>query len=424
MKIESRPAKLSGMVQIPGSKSHTIRAVLLASLAEGTSVLRKPLSSADTAAAVNVFSALGAKIQQGVDAWTITGIGGRVRLPEEDLDVMNSGTTMSVALGTLSLIEGGSVVISGDHQIQRRPAAPLVGALKMLGADIEDIRGTGCPPYRVSGGLRGGHAELEARNSQYVTSLLLACPLAPEDSTLHVPVLFERPYVQMTLDWLEKLGIVVEHDELRDFRIPGRQKFKAFDLPIAADFSSATFFLAAGALSGNKVTCTGLDMTDSQSDKAVVGFLRQMGAQVSVDGDKISVEADSLTGREFDMNDCPDALPMMAVIGCFAEGETRLVNVEQARIKETDRIAVMCAELTKLGADIEERPDGLIIRKSELHGGEVSGHHDHRIVMSMAVAATAATGPVVIDTAEAASVTFPTFFELFAGIGGDAGEVD
>jgi 3-phosphoshikimate 1-carboxyvinyltransferase len=420
MRMKSSPARLRGTVKIPGSKSHTIRGVLLASLAEGTSILRDPLSSADTAAAVQVYGALGAEIEQLDDHWRITGIGGIPKAPGVELDVLNSGTTMSVALGTLSLLADGEVVISGDDSIQRRPAAPLVQALGMLGAEIEDLRGTGCPPYRVAGGLRGGRAELEARNSQYVTSLLLACPLAPEDSVIDVPVLFERPYVQMTLDWLEKLGIEIEYEHLQHYRIPGRQRYNAFDLPVAADFSSATFFLAAGAIGDNEITCTGLDLSDSQSDKVVVDFLREMGAKVTVDGDAVTVAADKLRGCEFDLNDCPDTLPMMSVLACFAEGETRLVNVEQARIKETDRIAVMCAELKKLGADVEERPDGLVIRQSQLHGGEVCGHHDHRVVMSMAVAGAAADGPVVIDTAEAAAVTFPTFRDLFGNVGGVA----
>ena len=418
MRIESRPAELRGTVKIPGSKSHTIRGVLLASLAEGTSILRGPLSSADTAAAVNVYGALGARIEQEDDLWRITGIGGRPTAPGTVLDVMNSGTTTSVALGTLSLLTDGEAVITGGSSLNGLVAGPLVNALRMLGAEIEDVNGTGCPPFRVAGGLRGGRCELEARNSQYVTSLLLACPLAPEDSIIDVPVLFERPYVQMTLDWLDKLGIVIEYDHLQHYRIPGRQSYRAFDLPIPADFSSATFFLAAGAIGNNKVTCTGLDLNDSQSDKAVVDFLRRMGADVTVDGDAVTVAANRLQGCEFDLNDCPDTLPMMSVLACFAEGETRLVNVEQARIKETDRIAVMCAELKKLGADVEERPDGLVIRQSELHGGDVCGHHDHRVVMSMAVAGAAASAPVRIDTAEAAAVTFPTFRQLFGDVGG------
>jgi 3-phosphoshikimate 1-carboxyvinyltransferase len=266
--------------------------------------------------------------------------------------------------------------------------------------------------------LRGGHTSIECRNSQYLTSLLLACPFAPGDSDIDVPLLYERPYVGMTLDWLEAVGIHVQRQGWEHFHVPGGQSLKPFTRRIAADFSSATFFLAAGALGNNSIVCEGLDMADSQSDRAVVDFLRQMGAKVDVGADAISVSAAPLTGIDIDMNDCPDALPMMAVVGCFARGTTRLINVPQARIKETDRIAVMACELRKLGAKIEELEDGLVIHESQLRGAAVNGHHDHRVVMSLAIAGSL-IGDTAIATAEAAAITFPTFSTLYTSLGGD-----
>ena len=418
MEFICQPAGLQGTVNIPGSKSHTIRAVLLASLGDGQSVLHRPLASSDTAAAVRVYGALGAEIDQQEDRWLIRGIGGRLRSPQTELDVMNSGTTMRVALGTCALLPTGTVRLTGDAQIQRRSCGPLVDALNDLGATARSLGPDGAAPFEVAGVLRGGHTSISCKTSQYLTSLLLCCPLADGDSIIDVPLLYERPYVEMTLRWLESLGVKLERDGLEHFEIPGNQTFQAFDRAIPADFSTATFFLAAGALGNNAICSSGLDMGDAQSDKAVVGFLREMGAEIAESAAGIQVRAAQLSGIEADMNDCPDALPMMAVVGCFAKGTTRLLNVPQARMKETDRIAVMCGELRKMGADIEELPDGLVIRESSLRGASVNGHHDHRVVMSLAIAASQAEGETKISTAEASGVTFPEFAQHYCELGG------
>jgi len=411
---------LKGAVAIPGSKSHTIRAVAIAALAEGESVLHAPLVSRDALSAVSAFGALGAVIEQGAESWRIRGIGGMPVVPEDVVDVMNSGTTMNIALGAASLLPDGVAVLTGDEQIRRRPCEPLARALNELGARVRSTRDNGCPPYVVEGTLRGGHAQLEALSSQYVTSLLINAPLASGNTHLDVPVLHEQPYVWMTLDWLRRQGIRVEHDDaLRTFYIPGGQRYAAFERRIPADFSTATFFLAAGALPGNEVTCQGLDMADTQGDRAVVEYLQAFGADVVIEPDSVRVSAGGLRGCAIDLNATPDALPMMAALACFAEGTTHLLNVPQARIKETDRIAVMRAELSKMGARIEELPDGLVVHESALHGAEVDGHGDHRVVMALAVAATAAQGDTRIRGYEAVTVTFPEFAATLQGIGGD-----
>ncbi len=420
MQFVSQHSRLRGTVHIPGSKSHTIRAVLLASLADGESVLDAPLASQDTEAAVRVYRQLGATFELGDEQWRIRGVGVDFRAPKDELDVGNSGTTLLVALGTCTLLAEGSVVLTGDHQIRRRPGGPLVQAFNQLGAEVRDVLGNGCAPFQVSGRLRGGHATLAAPTSQYVTSLLLACPLADGDSVIDVTLLHERPYVQMTLDWLALQGITVHHDGLMHYEIPGGQRFSPFQRRIPADFSTATFFLVAGALGDNAITCRGLDIGDSQSDKKVIDFLREMGAEIHIDGTDIAVSAPhGLTGADLDLNDCPDALPMMAVAGCFAKGCTRLLNVPQARIKETDRIAVMCGELRKLGATIDELPDGLVIRESRLRAASVNGHDDHRVVMSLALAGTQVAGETRVATAQAAAVTYPGFADTVRLLGGN-----
>ncbi|MEX2015561.1 MAG: 3-phosphoshikimate 1-carboxyvinyltransferase [Candidatus Hydrogenedentales bacterium] len=416
-----RASRLQGAVNIPGSKSHTIRAVALAALAEGESVIRAPLLSEDAEAAVRVYGALGARITRHADEWRVQGFAGEPSAPTDTLDVGNSGTTMNVALGACSLLRAGEATLTGDAQIQRRPSGVLAASLNDLGAQVRSHGNNGCPPITVGGRLRGGETRIEARSSQYLTSLLLCTPLAEEDTLIHVPLLYEQPYVEMTLDWLDRLGIALEYaEDYSEFRVRGGQSFRTFDRRIPGDFSSATFFLAAGALGDNEVMSRGLDRADTQGDRAVLDYLQQMGAAVSERGTDIVVRANGLRGCELDLNATPDALPMMAVLGCFAQGETRLVNVPQARQKETDRIAVMREELERLGADIEELPDGLVIRESKLRGAHVDGHGDHRVVMALAIAGTCIPGETVIGGAEAAAVTYPEFVAHLQSIGGDA----
>lgn len=420
MNLTIRKSRLAGAVDIPGSKSHTIRAVAIAAMAEGESVIRAPLHSNDTKAAFAAFRALGAEIEDLGEVWHVRGMGGRPSAPVETIDVLNSGTTLRIAMGACALLREGTATLTGDQQIQRRPAAALGNSLIDLGASVRFLSGNGCAPVEISGLLRGGVTNIEAVSSQYLTSLLMACPLAEGDSTIDVPLLNERPYVEMTLGWLERQGVRVEYaDDFRQFRVTGGQAFAPVDRRIPADFSSGTFFLAAGALEGNEVTSRGLDMADTQGDKAVVDYLREMGADVAAGQSGIRVRAKSLHGCEIDLNATPDALPMLAALACFAEGETRLVNVPQARIKETDRIAVMREELEKLGGDVEELSDGIVVRQGCLRAGDVEGHDDHRVVMALAIIATQLEGETVIHGAEAAAVTYPRFIDDLRALGGD-----
>ena len=420
MNFVCRRSQLRGDVTIPGSKSHTIRAVAYASLAAGESRIEAPLDSGDARSAVRAFVAFGAKIECRPDVWIVNGTGGELRAPADVVDVGNSGTTLNIALGSAALVRQGQTVLTGDRQIQRRPSGPLIASLNDLGASVQSSRGNGCPPITVRGRLKGGTTSIECKSSQYLTSLLINTPLADGDTTIRVPVLEEKPYVEMTLDWLARLQIQLERDDLREFRVPGRQSYRAFQRRIPADFSSATFFLCAGVLGDNDVTVHGLDLRDPQGDKAVIDYLKQMGARVDLQPDgSIRVQPGSLKGCRIDLNATPDALPMMAVVACFAAGKTTLANVAHARIKETDRIATMQRELTKLGARVTELPDGLAIEGTNLTGAEVDGHHDHRIAMALAVAGCSIPGETVVRTAESATVTFPTFLDCLRKIGAE-----
>ncbi len=417
MKVSVQPSTLNGTVAIPGSKSHTIRAVAIASLAEGQSRIHAPLMSADTLSAVKAYRALGATIDCD-EVWTVQGVAGQPRTPDNIIDIGNSGTSLRFAIGSAALLHGGSAVFTGDYQIRSRQVGPLLSSLNDLGANCFSTRGNGAAPVVISGTMQGGATQIEAKTSQYVSSLLINTPLAHRDTAIKVTLLNEQPYVEITLRYLDAQGIEYRHENCRYFEIRGGQNYRGCDMTVAADFSSATFFLVAGAVLNADLLLTGLDMTDAQGDKAVVNMLRDMGAAIDIRDDGIAIRQSELHGIEIDMNATPDALPAMAVAGCFARGETRLVNVPQARMKETDRIAVMCSELKKMGADIEELPDGLIIRESQLKAAPVTGHDDHRIVMSLCVAGMGATGQTIIDTAEAVEITFPDFYKFMRQLGG------
>lgn len=415
MEIRTRKSSLSGEIRIPGSKSHSIRGLVIASLAHGESRLVNLLESEDTRSCIEACRMLGAGIRtEGADT-VVTGTGGALACPENVIDVGNSGTTLYLAAAAAATGRSWSV-FTGDSQIRRRPVENLLSALRDLGAEAFTTRANGCAPFLVRGPLAGGKTTIECPTSQYLTALLLASPLAERETEITVPLLYERPYVEMTLRWLEDQGIGLECDGLERFRIPGGQRYRAFTKTIPADFSSAAFFLCAAAVTRSRVTLRGLEMDDVQGDKAIVEMLSRMGCTVTHEPDGITIQGGELIGCELDLNATPDALPALAVTACFARGTTRLVNVPQARLKETDRITVMAQELSRLGAEVEEMPDGLVIRESALHGTQVHGHGDHRVVMALAVAGLGAGGETVVDTAEAAAVTFPEFFPLLQSL--------
>ena len=441
MKLIVRKSRLQGTVVIPGSKSHTIRAVAIASLAAGQSLIRNPLNSSDTQAAVACYRALGAAIDTSdAKLWKVTGTGGEITTGAEVIDVGNSGTTLRIAMGSAALARAGqTTTFTGDEQIQTRPIVPLMDALSELGAKCTSLKNNGKVPVEVTGKLTGGRTAVAATTSQYLSSLLLCAPLASKDIEIDVTLLNEPGYVQMTLDWLDKQQIEYEITDLHGsatdftdlicgnrrkeselicvFKIKGNQSYKAFDTTIPADFSSATFFLCAAAMSAEEVTLLGLDFADSQPDKAVVDYLKAMGADISIGPNLVTVKAATLKGAELDMNKTPDALPAMAVTAAFAEGSTKLLNVPQARSKETDRIKCMAEELKKMDVDVEELPDGLIISGSRPKPAELHGWADHRIVMALSLAGLNLDGQCTIDTAEAIAVTFPNYVELMKGIG-------
>jgi len=414
MILEVKKSILNGRIEIASSKSHTIRAIILASLSEGKSVIKNSLYSEDTLSCVNACKALGADIQIDKD-WIIKGFDGLPQPRDTKIDVGNSGTTLRLIASVASL-GTEKIVIDGDISTRTRPIKPLLDSLMDLG--VETSSSDDKCPISVKGRINGGKTTIKCTTSQYLSSLLISCPLADKDTEIIVEELNEKSYVRMTLDWLDNQDIRYEEKNLEKFIIKGGQKYKPFTITIPGDFSSATFPICAGVMCGKDVVIKGLDMNDSQGDKAIINILKKMGADITINNDELIVNKSALKGMEIDLNDIPDALPALSVIGCYAEGTTILKNVPQARFKETDRIAVMTKELKKMGAYIEELEDGLIVKHSKLKGSSLNGYDDHRIVMALSLAGLIADGKTRIDSAESINITFPNYDKLMRSIGG------
>ncbi len=409
--------KISGRIAVPGSKSHTIRAVAAALLGNSSCEIHSPLISEDTVSAFNAAAAFGAECGRGDDKlWKITGRNGNYGSAARKIDMGNSGTSLRIMTAAAAL-GCAETTFDGDASLRTRIMAGELEALSSLGA--KTTSSNGCAPLTVSGPLRGGCAKVDGTTSQYLSALLMALPLAANDSVLELDFLNEADYVRITLDWLSRCGINVKYsDDLLHFEIPGNQQYKSFSRVIPADFSTAAFPLGAGVICGENVEIANLDFSDLQGDKRVFDFVRQMGGDIRDSGNGVIVNRSTLHGGRFDLNATPDALPLMAVLGCYAKGETALVNVPQARLKETDRISCMCSELKKMGADVTELADGMIIRGgSKLHGAAVKSYSDHRIAMSLTVAALGATGKTLISDGSCSAVTYPEFVPDFRRLG-------
>ena len=405
-----------GQLTIPPSKSHTLRAILFAALASGTSHIQDYLPSPDSLAMIKAVTLLGARVEINQNCLTVHG--GKLSSPDEVIDCGNSGLVLRF-IGAIAALLPHYTILTGDASIRNnRPVKPLLDALTQLGATAISSRGNDRAPMMIKGPITKGTATLDGSDSQPVSGLLIAGALAPHPIDLHVTNPGEKPWVDLTLDWFDRLGIKYQRTGYTHYRVEGNTQLAPFTYRVPGDFSSAAFPIAAALITNSELTLHNVDMNDAQGDKAIISILQQMGARFTVGDQFLKVEKGcKLKGIKIDINDFIDALPILSVIGCFAEGTTELYNGAMARNKESDRIFSIARELRKMGANIEERLDGVIIHHSSLHGAELESHSDHRILFSLSVAALAANGHTTIFGIECGAKTIPNFYEDFLSIG-------
>ncbi len=405
--------RVEAFLTLPGSKSYTHRALMAAALAEGTSLLSNALAAEDTELTALALEQLGARIVWQDSGVRVTGRGGRWLAVSEPLDLGNSGTSMRFLTALVALGQG-EYVLTGSERLCRRPLGELLAALEQVGVKAASVRGDGCPPVRVTGGLTGGQATLSgAISSQYLSALLFIGPLAPQGLEITITGdLVSRPYVDLTLEVLGEFGITYYREGYRLFRLPGGQCYLPQEYQIEADASSASYFWAAAALTGGRVTISNLSLESSQGDAAFPGVLARLGCTVESSPVGLTVRGGPLQGIEVNMAAMPDLVPTLAVLAAFAQGETVITGAAHLRHKESDRLAAVAAELQKLGIEARETEDGLIIRGGQPHGAKIHTYNDHRIAMSFAVAGLKAPG-VVIEDPDCVVKSFPDFWEFF-----------
>ncbi len=418
MKYSVKKSILSGTIEIPPSKSHTHRALIFALLAIGVSKIDKYLDSPDSAAMLKTIEHLGAKISKYESYLEIEGVGPKLHPSDDIINAANSGIVLRF-IGALAALIPAYTVITGDHSIRtRRPVKPLLEALKQLGVFAESMTGDGYAPIIIKGPLETGCCTLDGQDSQPISALLIATSFAQGASEIHVTNPGEKPWVDLTLSWFDFLKLPYENHGYTHYKIPGGARISGFNYTVPEDFSSLAFPIAAALITQSELSITNVDMNDIQGDKKFLDFIRQMGGKLESEGRTLHVKKSGpLKGQTFDVNDTIDAITTLAVLGCYAEGETILTNGAIARKKECDRIHCITTELKKMGAAIEEREDGLLIRGSKLRGANLETYHDHRMVMSLTVAALGAEGESTIDGVECVAKTYPNFKEHMNKLG-------
>lgn len=402
-----------GTIQPPGSKSITNRALVCAALADGESTLLGALDSEDTQVMVGALGALGIDVDHDKAARTICirGCAGRPPATSAELYVANSGTTIRFLTALVSLGQG-RFRLDGTARMRQRPIEDLLEALRRLGVDAASELGNGCPPAIVQAkGLPGGRTDVAGSiSSQFLSGLLLASPYARIPIELHVTgELVSKPYITMTLAVMETFGAECKTEELTRFLTATDRPYRARSYAIEPDASAASYFFAAAAVTGGQVTVPGLSRSSLQGDVAFCDCLAQMGCQVQYGKSGITVASGRLHGIDVDMNAISDTVQTLAVVALFAEGPTTIRNVGHIRHKETDRLAALATELRKLGAKVEERPDGLRITPAPLRPAEIDTYDDHRMAMSLAIVGLASPGVVIRDPGCTAK-TYPEFF--------------
>ncbi len=402
---------LDAEVSIPGSKSCTARALVMAALTHGPSVLLDPADCDDADRMVDGLRGLGLEVTRGEQALTVQGR--PLTPPREPLFLGNSGTAVRFLAAACATLEG-EVVLDGNERMRQRPILDLAEALRAWGVDVHTA--TGCPPLTVRGhGAFGGRTSVKgSASSQYLSGLLMAAPRATRATEIVIEgELVSKPYIDLTLAMMAERGVIGSHEDYQAFCVPHGQSYAPGTYAIEADASGASYFLAAAAIAGGRVRVRNLSRSSHQGDAQFAWVLERMGCRVTDGPDFIEVQSGAeLRGIDVDLNAMPDMAQTLAVTALFAQGTTTIRNVANLRIKECDRISATACELRKLGAEVEEFEDAFRITPGPLHAAAIDTYDDHRMAMSFAMAGLRIPG-VTINEPQCVSKTFPDFFARF-----------
>ncbi len=415
MKVSISKSEVRGKVTAPPSKSYTIRGLVCAALARGESEIVNPLSSNDTEACHDVLDKLGVRIVQGKESWRVSG--GNFREPESDLYCRESAATLRFMTAVCSLVPGKCRLTAATSLLER-PVLPLIEALTQLGIDC-GYDETGQYITVNGGSLKGGLTEIAGNiSSQYVSALLMISPFAEKGMTVRLTTPLEsKPYVTMTLECLRSFGIKVKHSEdLRGFN-SSKQTYKPTVYRVEGDWSSASYLLAMGAMTG-ETEVDNLNPDSLQADKKILDFLVDMGASVETRGNTVAVRKSALKAIKADLTDCIDLLPTVAVLAAAAEGTSELTGIERARLKESNRILAVKNGLSEMGIQVVEESNKMTVKGGKPEGGVIDPVNDHRIAMAFSLLGMV-SGGTVINNAECVSKTYPEFWDILKNTGGE-----
>lgn len=424
-KLEISKSFLEGNIKCPPSKSYTHRAIAIASLADGKSTISNPLISRDTIATISGCKMFGIKIEKSNENVNCIQILGKNQFetPKDIIDAKNSGTTIRILTSMAGLVKNGYTILTGDDSLKTRPMQPLISALNQLGVHAFSSNEKNTPPLIVQGGgIKGGLVSIEGGiSSQFISSLLISCSYALTDVEIRVKgKQVSIPYITSTIETMKKFGISIDHNkEYLNYYI-SNSKYRPTDFTIPGDFSSASLIIAAGVLCGGKIAIGGMNFHYPQGDMAIIDIVRQMGGDIKVNkekGEVIVYGSNSLDGIECNLVNCPDLLPVVSILSLKARTPMRIFGISHARFKETDRVSIITNELRKMGVDVSEKEDEVLINPVKgLKNVEFDSHNDHRLFMSFTIASML-TNKSIVKGAESIDVSYPSFINEIKRLG-------
>ena len=416
MNCRVEKSEISGNIVCPSNKSYTHRAIFLASLADGKSIIKNILRSGDTNATINACKNFGVEIKDVGNDITVSSTG-ELKIHSNTIDAANSGTTIRIATA-ISALSNDKIVLTGDSSLKKRPMQPLLNALESLGAKCSSSNGN--PPISVSGTIKGGEVKIPGNiSSQFISALMITAPKLENGLILNIQgKLVSKPYIDATITVMKKFGVNVEtKTPYKKYIIP-KQNYKSTTFVIPSDFSSLALLLSAAVLLGENLTIQISTGSMPQADEAIIDILEIMGVVITLDKNVIKIKSpEKLDGGKFDLSNYPDLIPAIAILALKTSKPIKIFNVEHARYKETDRITIIARELTKLGIKVVEKKDGLVLNNSDnLTNADLNSENDHRLFMAFCIAGMY-VGNCTISDPESVKISYPNFISEMKRIG-------